>query len=94
MLRRKVLDRGDKLDAGVVDQDVEPAENPLGVGHQPRRLTHPAQIGVMRMHLHAGLPGQGRAQLLDLGGRPEPVQHHVRALASQRPGQAEPDAAG
>ena len=95
LLFRKIFHRGDMLDAGVVDDDVDLAEfGPGGVGHGADgfRLAHAgAGIG----DFDAGFPSQGEAQGFRSGlASPEAVEHDIGALGGQGSGDAEADAAG
>jgi hypothetical protein len=89
-LGREVLDRGHVLDAGVVDQHVGAAERLRHVLHHGLDFGRLAHVGAVVADLHA--------ERGDLRLRPfnvaEAIEHDVRALAGQRPGDAEADAAG
>jgi hypothetical protein len=89
-LHREVFDRGDMLDAGVVDQYVDAAEFALGVGDHVGDLRHIADVGRMMANL--------AAELSDLGdhrrGIAKAVQNQVRASLGQAQGDAQADAAG
>jgi len=82
------------LDAGIVDEDVEPAEfsqsrfDHLG---DRVRLRH---VGGGIVDANAVILGDAFACRLDLLRLAEAVQHHVGARAGQRARDAEPDAAG
>jgi hypothetical protein len=90
-LGREVLDIGDELDAGVVDQDVHAAEPGLAGLHQRGDLCRLAHVGTVVAHV-------GRPSGLDLGlgavGIAEAVEHDLGALGSQGLGDAQADAAG
>ena len=92
--RREVLQRRNMLDAGIVDEDVEPAE------FAQSRFDHLGDRGGAR-HVGAGIVdanvvilGDAFAGSFDLLRLAEAVQHYVRASAGERAGDAETDAAG
>ena len=93
-LFREIDDLGDMLDAGIVDQDVDPAEPVRRLRDQIPDLGRLGHVGRDIGRPHAVLLGEPGAQPLDLGRIAEPVQHDVAALGGERAGDAEPDPAG
>jgi hypothetical protein len=91
---REFLHRRGELDAGIVDEDVEPSEL------FDRRLDQAAHgiclrhVGAVIEHAHAMVALKAAAELFDLGGVAKTVQHDVGAEPGELPGDAEPDAAG
>jgi len=93
-LDRKLLERRDVLDAGIVDQNIEPPVTGDGSrDHLGDRLpTRHVCRGIADRDAEIGgdlIPGFG-----DLGREAKTVQHHRRAGLRQRAGNPEPDAAG
>ena len=91
---RKLVEWGDELNPGIIDEHVELAVlrdgrsdhlgDRLRLGHIGRRIAHlDAKIG------RNPLPGLG-----DFRGDAEAVQHHGRAGLGQRAGDSKADAAG
>ena len=93
LLDRELLDRRDVLDAGIVDEDVDGAEIPLGLGHHLRDLARAQHVGRIESDAGAvrrtGLDG-GRI----VGRRAEAVEHDIGACRGERLGDAEADAGG
>jgi hypothetical protein len=91
---RKLVQRGHVLDAGIIDEDVEPAEfakrrcNHLG---DRFRIRH---VGAGIADTHAEILGDAALHRFDLFGLAEAVQHDVRACVGKCPRDAKPDAAG
>ena len=93
VLRRHALERRELVDAGVVDEDVEPAERLLRLGEQA------LDVGLLR---HVGLDGDGLAALAgDLGDDAVGpflaggvVDDDGRPLGRQVPGDGGADALG
>ena len=93
-LDRKLFERRNVLDAGIVDQNIEPPvtgddrRDHLGdrvtAGHVSRGITD----------IDAEIGGQLVFGPVDLGRNAKAVQHHRRAGVRQRAGNPEPDAAG
>jgi hypothetical protein len=77
------------LDAGVVDQDVDAAELGGSVGHHGLDLGRLAHVGAVVPHLDARAATSARALHVA-----KAVEHDVGALAGQRLGNAQADAAG
>ncbi len=90
----EVLDRRHVLDAGIVDQDVDPAEFLGGVCHHGLDLSWLGHVCVVVGGLHPELGADVGVQLLDLLGVAEAVEHDVGALFGQRARDPEPDARG
>ncbi len=93
-LDRKLVERCDVLNAGIVDENVEPTK----VGQ--RRCDHLGDL-VWRRHIGRRIAGLdaviGFYRVLcpgDLGRGAEAVQHHVCARRGERAGDAKPDPAG
>jgi hypothetical protein len=88
-----VLQRGKLVHAGVVDQDVDPPERPLGLAEQS------ADVGLLG---HVGLHGDGLAAAAgDLRNHPvgpvlagRVVDHHGRPLGRQVLGDGSSDSLG
>ena len=93
-VHRKVLHRRHMLDAGVVDQDVHPAELAGGVLHHVFDVGHAAHVGTVVGHLGAGCLAGG--QHFGAGGVhiTETVQDDIGALAGEGFCNTEADAAG
>ena len=92
--RRKILDRRDELDAGVVDHDVDGSEL---LGRVP---DHRLDLVALR-HVGAVVDALDLELALDLGALfldrlriAEAVDHHVRAFLGERAGDGEADPAG
>src|SRR5215207_6240158 len=93
-LNRELIDWRDVLDAGVVDEDVEPPEglerqidhalDRAGLRHVGRRIDR----------LYAVLRGDSRDDLADVVDIAEAVKHDGGAGLGERADDAEPDAAG
>ena len=66
MLGGHFLQRGELVNAGVVDQDVEPPERPLGLGKQSLNI---GLVGHIGLHGH-GLPAVGGDRGHDAFGGP------------------------
>jgi hypothetical protein len=81
------------LGAGIVDQDVEPAQFLLRPAHQPLDLVRPRQVRRVVQRAHAALL-DARPLALDRIRRAKAVQHHVRALGGHRLGDRQADAGG
>jgi hypothetical protein len=87
--RRELLHRADELDAGIVHQDVEPAQRCLALGHHGAHRPGVGHVGGAVGGIAAGGAGGG-----DLRGAAEAVQHHPRPALMQQAGDAQPDSAG
>jgi len=94
LLWRKILDRRDMLDAGIIDDDVHLTELPLGGGEQRADLVRLGHVRAMEADADSVFARQPRPGRLDLGRIAEAVQHHIGARLAQRLGHAETDAAG
>ncbi len=81
---REVVDRGDMLHSGIVDQDVERA----GLRHHRLDRLGPGQVGVAVAGAELG------AELFDLRRVAEAVQDDLRALGGERSGDGEADPGG
>ena len=79
----KVFDRRDELDAGIVDQDIDPAERVIDLLDQGRDLVSLGQVGAIEQHLDAVIGGQSGANFFDFGRIAETVEHDLRALRRQ-----------
>jgi hypothetical protein len=90
----KFVDRGDVLDAGVVHQDVHPAELRHGMGDQLAHFGRLREIGAVIADPHLVLRRQLFAERLNGRLVAETVQHHIRARTRKRARDAEADAAG
>jgi hypothetical protein len=88
---RKFVDWRHELDAGIVYQDVDAAEHLDCVAHHRLDGVLLREIGAVVAHVDAVIGRELRAELLDLGGVAEPVQHDVGAAAGERRCDAEPD---
>ena len=93
-IRGEALDPRDVLDTRVVHQDVDRSAAGREACEHRLDLGWLREIGAFVAHLDAELRGESGAQALDLRGIAEAVEHQVRALARQRPGDAQSDAAG
>ena len=90
----KILDRRYELDAGVVDENIDAAEPLFGVFDHRRDFVRLCHVGAVIERLDPELGFDGRARLLDLLGLSKSVEDDVGALARQRAGDGEADAAG
>jgi len=91
---RELLDRGDELDAGIVDENVDRAEGPFAERDHFRDLGGLAHVGrrIDRLDLEVGF--DAGTLLLDVGRDAKSVDHNIRAGARERPHHCESDAAG
>jgi hypothetical protein len=89
-LDREVFDLGHMLDAGVVDQNVDPAKALGGKAHHGLDLGRPAHVCAVVGHLHA----QRLYLRLCSGHIAKAVEHQIGALGRQGLGKAQADAAG
>ena len=93
-LDRKMLERSDMLDAGIVDQDIEPPVTGDGSrDHLGDRITA-GHVGRGIADLDAEIGSDLIAGFGDLGRDAETVQHHRGTRFRQRTGNPEPDATG
>ena len=92
--RREILQRRHVLDAGIVDEDIEPAE------FAQSRFDHRADrvgarhVGGGVVDANVVILGDAFARSFNLLRLAETVQHYVGACAGERAGDAETDAAG
>ena len=94
LIGRKLLDRRDELDAGVVDQDVDGSELGRRVGDHRLDLVAFRHVGAVVDALDAKLLFDAGALGFDRLGVAETVDHHVGALLGEGAGDGETDAAG
>ena len=88
------LNRGDVLNAGVVDQHVDNSKFRYGRGDERGNSCLFGDVSRVIAHLGAMGSCKPLAQNLGFGGGPRAVEHHVHAGSAQRLGDAEADAAG
>lgn len=93
-LDRKILDRGDFLNAGIVDHHVEGADVGLGGGHQLGNFARLGHVGAVIGDADPMGRGEPRAQGLDFVRVAEPVEHDVHSRFRESFGDALADAAG
>jgi hypothetical protein len=89
-----LVDRRDVLDAGVVDDDVEPAERALRLAHHGGDLLAAGDVGGRVADLDARSPGDLAPDALDLVGVAKAIQGDVGTSFCERAGDREADAAG
>ena len=81
---RKILDRRDMLDPGIVDQDIDRSEGRFGlVDHCGNGLAI-QHIGWAIAHFHAEFLGQSVGQLGNFACIPQAVQRDIDTLFGQR----------
>jgi hypothetical protein len=93
-LSGKILDVGNKLNTGVVHQDVQRAEFGLGLHHHRSDLLRSRDVGAGIADAYPMFRSQGRALRLNAAGIAEAVQHYVGTSRGQDTGDAVPDPAG
>jgi len=93
-LFRELVHRRDMLDAGVVDQDVQPPELTHGVSDQVLDLLRLGHVGGMVADGGVGPGLQGLTLGLDLRRIAQAVEHDVDPLLGQSRGEGLADAAG
>ena len=93
LLDRKLLDRRDVLDAGIVHEDVHPAQLARGLRHHRRDLGGLRHVGRAVVDLHLVLRPELGDELVDLRLVAEAVQHHVRSGGGEGARDAKADAA-
>ena len=91
---REILHRRGVLYAGVVDEDVHPAEVPGGLIDHAGDLIRLGHVRARVGGAHAIFIGDGPLQPLDLAGVAEAVEQHVCTGLSELSGDAEADARG
>lgn len=94
LLARKVIDRCDILDAGVVDEHVHRAETLDRAPEHALDFLRLAHIGAVIDHRHIVLRLQPALQILDFLRITETVDDQVRALRAKPFRYAQADAAG
>ncbi len=94
LLRWKLVNRSDVLDASVVHEDVNATENLRRLRDHRLDLRWALHVCTRVDYPHTVLLFQVRANALDLVRVPEAVEHHIGACARQRSRDAETDAAG
>ena len=91
---REILDAGDMLNAGIVDQHVERAEFFFGGRDHRRDFRGLGHVGRRIKRLDAEFLFEARALLLDRVLVAETVEHDIGAVGGQRPRGGQPDAGG
>ena len=82
------------LNARIVDDDVGGAERRPGGLHQAGDFIRSGHVGAVVADADTALIGETGARRLDVGLVAEAVEHDVVPVRGQRPGNAQPDAAG
>jgi hypothetical protein len=94
LFHRKVLQRRHMLDPGIVHQDVEPAQRiERLLDHLPDRIRL-RHVGARIGDLDIEFRGEFRLGVRDLLRLAKAVENNAGAGARERPGDAEPNAAG
>jgi hypothetical protein len=93
LLDRELLDRGNMLDAGIVDEDVDAAELAAREVDHGGDVAALADVGAAEGDADVVRPRHLRPRLLDRRRVAEAVDDDIGASAGERLGDAEPDAA-
>jgi hypothetical protein len=94
LFRRKALEGGHVLNAGIIDEDVHLAEGVGTARHHPLDGVRLAHVGAVEQSVDAVLFGKPGSNALDFRAVAKTVEHDIRAAGRQRPGDPEPDPAG
>ena len=94
LLLRELVHRRHVLDAGVVDQDVQPPKLAHRVGDEVLDLLRPGHVGGMVADGGVGAGLQGLPVSLDLRRIPQAIEDDVDPLLSEGGGEGLADAAG
>jgi len=90
----KIIHRRRVLDAGVVDQDVDPAKLACRDRHHVADLLGPRHVSAAERDLDVELGGECFALSLDLRRVAEAVEQNVRTMIGECLRDSQPDAAG
>src|ERR1700753_1073243 len=88
------VDRGDILDAGIVDEHIDRSELAFGIRYHRRNLRRLRHVGWRIEYLYLELAGDSCAFTRDTGCGPETVDHDIHALGCKGSCNAQPDTAG